>query len=301
MGGRRDRQSRGDDGITGHRRQDAIPTPTCRTGRAIGDAARRWPVLRRARGQPLVPPRWVPRPHLRARAVRRLDARSAWSPRRAAATTTRRSHSSAHARDADDGSRMTDQQLREVMTLFPRRDDGGGADLDRHLLAQHPEGGRGWRGARAVTAARGERSARAALCRHGDHRVPAALPRRGWMSRQASGRPRAGGQPLAQRGVHRADVGGASRPALVRRAGSVPARALGGRSRAPAAAVRLLPVRGWPAPVHRQLVRPDGGGAGPRRDRPALPPRARARPAGSAGAVGHAAAGLARPDALERR
>ena len=56
-------------------------------------------------------------------------------------------------------------------------------------------------------------------------------------------------------------------PEDLRRAGGLPARALGGGFRPPAATLRLLPLRRRAAGLHRKPVRDDGGEAGPRRRR----------------------------------
>src|SRR5205085_12380729 len=69
-------------------------------------------------------------------------------------------------------------------------------------------------------------------------------------------------------------------------------RALHGRGQGSAAAVRLLPVRGGRAELHRRAVRLDGGGAAPGHHRPTLAPAPRARPSRRASAAHHAAAAL---------
>src|SRR2546421_9858644 len=56
-------------------------------------------------------------------------------------------------------------------------------------------------------------------------------------------------------------MGGASRPAMVRRAPRIPAGALGKRFMETIAAVRLFSVRWRAAPVHRECVCADGSNA----------------------------------------
>jgi cytochrome P450 len=92
-------------------------------------------------------PFWVPTPaNLRTRrAIRRLDAvvyRMIAARRRSAEDRGDLLSILLHARDADDGSRMTDRQVRdEVMTLFMAGHETTAVALSWtwYLLAQHPE------------------------------------------------------------------------------------------------------------------------------------------------------------------
>ena len=116
---------------------------------AIGDAAREVAEFFASRvgSLLLLLPRWVPTPaHLRLRrAVQHLDAvvfRMIAARRQSGADRGDLMSILLHAQDADDGSRMTDQQLRdEVMTLFLAGHETTAVALTWtwYLLAQHPE------------------------------------------------------------------------------------------------------------------------------------------------------------------
>src|SRR6266480_5515171 len=85
-------------------------------------------------------------------------------------------------------------------------------------------------------------------------------------------------------------MGGASRPAMVRRAARIPAGALGRRSDETIAAVRLFSVRWRAAPVHRECVCADGSGADSGDDRAEVSIAAGGESSGSAAGLHHAEA-----------
>ena len=247
-------------------------------------------------------PLWLPTPaHLRLnRAIRQLDAvvyPMIAARRRAAVDRGDLMSILLHAQDADDGSRMTDRHVRdEVMTLFLAGHETTAVALTWTwvLLAQHPEADA--RLAEELLAVLGGRPPAVSdlpALRYTDMVVTESMrlyPPAYALARQAARATEAGGHPLARRDVvitptwmvHR-DPRWFDEPDAFR-----PER-WDGRPRPPAAAVRLLSLRRRPASVHRQRLRPDGGGPDPGRDRPALPPRAGARAAPAAAAVDHAA------------
>src|SRR5262249_40939715 len=137
--------------------------------------------------------------------------------------------------------------------------------------------GRAGDGARRPHAQRG-RLAEAQIHRDDRPGVDAAL------SAGVRDRPRGDGRLRDRwlRGAARDDaadaaMGRAARSAFLRRAGKVPAAALGRGADPPAAEIRLLPVRWRAARVHRPAVRDDGDGADPGDDgaEVSLPPATR--------------------------
>src|SRR5436853_2251043 len=83
-------------------------------------------------------------------------------------------------------------------------------------------------------------------------------------------------------------MGGASRPAMVRRSARIPAGALGRRSDETAVAVRLFSVRWRAAPVHRECVCADGSNADSGDDRAEVSIAAGGESSGGAAGVDHA-------------
>ena len=200
---------------------------------------------------------------------------------------------------------MTDRQVRdEAMTLFMAGHETTAVALSWtwYLLAQHPEvDARLADELRAVLGGRAPTVADLPSLKYAEMVVSESMrlyPPAYAIGRQAARPTEVAGHPVP-RGVivivptwvvHR------DRP-LVRRPRGVPPRALGRRPRPPPAALRLLPLRRRPAPVHRQRVRDDGGRPAPGHDRPALPAHDGARPARDSHAVRHPAPGAGPPHA----
>ena len=178
---------------------------------AIGDAARDVAEFFASRvGSLLVLlPLWVPTPaHLRLRrAVGRLDAvvfRMIAARRRSGDDRGDLMSILLHAQDADDGSRMTDRQLRdEVMTLFLAGHETTAVALTWtwHLLAQHPDAdARLAAELRAVLGGRPPTVSDLPALRYADMVVTESMrlyPPAYGLSRQAIRPTEAGGHPLA--------------------------------------------------------------------------------------------------------
>ena len=241
---------------------EATPSPA--TSNAADGGLRRAP-----REPPSLLPGWVPTPaNLRtsARAIRRLDEvvyRMIAARRQSDEDRGDLLSMLLQAQDADDGSRMTDRQVRdEVMTLFLAGHETTAVALSWtwYLLAQHPEVDA--RLAEELPAVLGDRAprpwptcrgCRTPRCGDRDHAALPAGVRDGTAGRRS--RPRWPATRWRRAHRHHAHVGGAPRPALVRGARGVPPGALGRRAGPPSAALRVLPLRRRATPVHRQRVR----------------------------------------------
>ena len=181
------------------------------------------------------------------------------------------------ARD-DDGTAMSDQQIRdEVLVLFLAGHETTAVSLSWTLweLGENPEV---------------EERLHEELARVLGGRVPTFddLPKLEYTARVVSEalrlhppawsirargdeRLRAGRAPLREGGLDvDAPLGDAARPALVQGPARLPPRAVGGRLREEAPEVRVHAVRRRAAHLHRQPVRPHGGGAAPGDDHAAL-------------------------------
>ncbi len=203
-----------------------------------------------------------------------------------------------------DGTGMTDRQLRdEVMTILlaGHETTANALTWTWYLIAQNPD-----------VEARLHAEIDGAL----GGRAPTAgdLPALGYVERvfaeamrlypPAWGLGRRALKDHRDRGLHdpRRHAGGHEpirRPArcpLVAGAHPVRPRAVHPRGKGRAAAVRLLPLRGRGPPVHRGVVRLDGGSASAVDHRPAVAVPARARPARGAAGAHHAAPEARHPD-----
>ena len=181
------------------------------------------------------------------------------------------------ARD-EDGSRMTDRQLRdEAMTLFVAGHETTALALTYalYLLAAHPgqqeplaaELGQVLAGRDAEFTDLERLKLTEAVLLEGMRLYPPVWS----VGRQALVDVEIGGYRLpkgstffiSQWVMHRD-------PSPVRESGEFSARALGRRRAAPPAAIRLFPFRRRPAHLHREPLRDDGSDVDPRRARPAF-------------------------------